>query len=242
MLRAFFPAIAFLGAASASAVALDSDDIAGIVTSSSGPQAGVWVIAETDAFDTRFARIVVTDDQGRYLVPDLPSATYSVWVRGYGLADSGKVTAKPGSTVDLKATPAPDAATAAQVYPAAYWYAMMKLPADSEVAHLPVGRNEYLMWVKNMACVGCHQRGNQSTRTMPPSLGKFASSHEAWVRRIGSGQAGTQMTRTTMAMLRGVPIKYFADWTDRIARGELPASKQRRPSGLERYVVATVRG
>ena len=241
MLRAFFTVLAFLGAANASAVAPDADDIAGVVQSPKGPEAGVWVIAETDAFDTRFARIVVTDDQGRYLVPDLPNATYSVWVRGYGLADSNKVTAKPGSTVDLKATPAPDAATAAQVYPAAYWYAMLKLPSDSEVAHLPGGRNEYLMWVKNMACVGCHQMGNQSTRTLPPSLGKFASSHEAWVRRIASGQAGTQMTRTTMATLRGVPIKYFADWTDRIARGELPASKPQRPSGLERNVVATVR-
>ena len=55
-------------------VAIDSDDIGGVVTSASGPEAGVWVIAETDAFNTRFARIVVTDDEGRYVIPDLPPA------------------------------------------------------------------------------------------------------------------------------------------------------------------------
>ena len=50
---------------------------------------------------TRFARIVVTDDGGRYVVPDLPDADYQVWVRGYGLADSDKVGARPGDAVDL---------------------------------------------------------------------------------------------------------------------------------------------
>jgi hypothetical protein len=222
-------------------IKLDRDDIGGVVTSANGREAGVWVIAETDAFNTRFARIVVTDEQGRYVVPDLPGATYSVWARGYGLLDSNRISAKPGSTVNIETETAPDAAAAAQVYPAAYWYAMMKLPQESEVAHLPGGRNEYLMWVKNMACVGCHQMGNQATRTFPPSLGKFNSSHEAWVRRIASGQAGAQMTRTAMSTLRGVPIRYFADWTDRIAAGELPATKPQRPTGVERNVVATVR-
>src|SRR5262245_60951856 len=70
------------------AVAVDTDDIGGIVTSAKGPEAGVWVIAETRELPTRFARIVVTDDRGRYLVPDLPKANYDVWVRGYGLVDS----------------------------------------------------------------------------------------------------------------------------------------------------------
>src|SRR5690606_37746252 len=96
-------------------IALDADDIGGVVTSPAGPEAGVWVIAETDAFGTRFAKIVVTDDAGRYVVPDLPSATYDVWVRGYGLADSAKSSATPGQRLDLTATPAPDETTAAQV-------------------------------------------------------------------------------------------------------------------------------
>jgi hypothetical protein len=222
-------------------VQVDADDIGGVVASANGPEAGVWVIAETSELPTRYAKIVVTDDAGRYLVPDLPAATYKVWVRGYGLADSAPVQSTPGKVVDLGAVVAPDAATAAKVYPAAYWYAMMKLPQDAEVAHLRGGRNEYLMWVKNMGCIGCHQLGNLATRTFPPSLGKFNSSHEAWIRRIQSGQAGTQMVSTAMGQLSGLPPKYMAEWTDRIALGELPASKPQRPAGVERNVVATVR-
>ena len=71
-------------------------DIGGVVTGAKGPEAGVWVIAETTDLPTRFVKIVVTDDQGRYLVPDLPKANYDVWVRGYGLVDSPKVKADAG--------------------------------------------------------------------------------------------------------------------------------------------------
>jgi hypothetical protein len=83
-----------------------------------GAEAGVWVIAETTELPTHFARIVVTDDLGRYLIPDLPSADYSVWARGYGLIDSPKMRAKPGQHLDLAAAAAPTAAAAAHYYPA----------------------------------------------------------------------------------------------------------------------------
>src|SRR6266545_2343797 len=104
---------AMIGAASArqgsgAAVAVDNDDIGGVVTGPKGPEAGVWVIAETTELPTRFVRIVVTDDRGRYLLPDLPKASYSVWVRGYGLIDSPKTKAQPGKILDLRAVPAPD--------------------------------------------------------------------------------------------------------------------------------------
>src|SRR5205814_3031972 len=84
-------------------VAIDNDDIGGVVTGPNGPEAGVWVIAETRDLPTRYAKMVVTDDQGRYVVPDLPQATYDVWVRGYGLVDSPKVKATPGKLLDIKA-------------------------------------------------------------------------------------------------------------------------------------------
>ena len=177
-------------------IVLDGDDIGGVVSSANGPEAGVWVIAETDVFDTFYAKIVVTDDQGRYVVPDLPDADYKVWVRGYGLADSMPVVAKPGAHVDLTANVAPDAATAAKVYPAAYWYAMLHLPKADEVAKVPGGMNGYLMWIKNMGCVGCHQLGNKATRTLEPALGQFDNSVDAWQRRIQSGQAGGTMVQT----------------------------------------------
>src|ERR687892_200611 len=80
----------------ATAVRIDNDDIGGVVTGANGPEAGVWVIAETSELPTKFVRIVVTDDQGRYVIPDLPKASYSVWVRGYGLVDSAKQPATPG--------------------------------------------------------------------------------------------------------------------------------------------------
>jgi hypothetical protein len=218
-----------------------ADEIAGMVKSAAGPEAGVWVIAETDDLHTRYAKIVVTDESGRYLIPHLPKANYRVWVRGYGLTDSARVTARPGNSVDLTAIVAADAASAAKVYPAAYWYAMLHVPADSELTRLPGGRNAYLMWTKNMGCVGCHQLGNLATRTIPAAFGTFDSSQAAWLRRISSGQAGGQMVNLAQGVLGGVPIRYLADWTDRIAGGALPASKPARPSGLERNVVATVR-
>src|SRR5258705_4436315 len=83
-------------------------DLGGVVTGANGPEAGVWVIAETTDLPTKYAKIVVTDDQGRYLIPDLPKAKYKVWVRGYGLVDSARVDSEPGRTLNLRATPAPN--------------------------------------------------------------------------------------------------------------------------------------
>src|SRR5215470_19197659 len=85
------------------APAIDADDIGGIVISRMGPESGVWVVAETTDLGTRFAKMAVTDDFGRFVLPDLPKATYRVWVRGYGLVDSPKVTAEPGKTLNLTA-------------------------------------------------------------------------------------------------------------------------------------------
>src|SRR5215213_4572373 len=96
------------------AVAIDGDDIGGVVRGPNGPEAGLWVIAETTELPTKFAKMVVTDDQGRYVIPDLPTANYRIWVRGYGLVDSPKVRGKPGQKLDLTAVPAPDERAAAQ--------------------------------------------------------------------------------------------------------------------------------
>ncbi len=244
-LGAFAVALPIIAGATATiaqeSVDIDSDDIGGVVTGADGPEAGVWVIAETEDFQTRYAKIVVTDDNGRYVVPDLPDADYDVWVRGYGLADSGKVSANPGDALDLTAITAPSAAVAAEVYPAISWYAMMHLPPESEVAHIEGGLNRYRDTMKSNGCVGCHQMGNLATRIIPEALGEFDSSEAAWVRRVQSGQAGGNMVRALTAGLGGVPFKYLADWTDRIAAGELPTFIPERPQGIERNIVATVR-
>src|SRR5436190_14592994 len=112
-------------------VAIDADDIGGVVSSGKGPEAGVWVVAETTDLPTKFIRIVVTDDRGRYVLPDLPKASYDLWVRGYGLVDSPKVKSEPGKRVNLTAVVAPNPQAAAQYYPANYWYALLEPPAKT---------------------------------------------------------------------------------------------------------------
>src|SRR6185295_13545194 len=122
-----------LSAAPAPQVAIDNDDIGGVVRNPSGqPEAGVWVIAETRDLAVRYVKIVVTDDQGRFVVPDLPQANYQVWARGYGLVDSDKTTTTPGKRVNIAAKPAPDEAAAARYYPAIYWYSMLKVPGADQ--------------------------------------------------------------------------------------------------------------
>ena len=182
-------------------VTIDADDIGGVVTGRGGPEAGVWVIAETADLGTKFAKMVVTDDQGRYVLPDRPKAKYKVWVRGYGLVDSAKVDSEPGKTLNLRATPAPNAAAAAEYYPAIYWYSMIKVPEKGEFPGTAANgfnpamksQGEFLNLVKTNGCVTCHQLGNKATRTIPKALGEFKNGHEGWfTRRIQSWAGGPQ--------------------------------------------------
>ena len=205
-----------LAAQQAPAVGIDNDDIGGVVTGANGPEAGVWVIAETTDLPTRYAKMVVTDDQGRYVLPDLPNAKYKVWVRGYGLVDSPKVDGEPGQQLNLRAVPAPNEAAAAQYYPAIYWYSMLKIPDKSEFggkSNIPekLTQVDWLKQTKNIGCVGCHQLGQQSTRTIPAAFGEFKSGEEAWMRRIQSGQSGEQMTNQLAGNFGGALFKYYGD-------------------------------
>ncbi len=226
------------------AAAIEPTEISGAVTGPKGPEAGVWVIAETTELPTRFARIVVTDDKGRYLIPDLPNVSYSVWVRGYGLVDSPKIRANPGRTLNLTAVSAPNETAAAHYYPAIYWYSMMKLPKPEDFGgkgRIPenVTSKEWMSSVKNIGCIGCHQLGQESTRTLPAMFSHIKSGEEAWATRLMSGQSGQQMIAQAGQRLGGAPFQYYGDWTDRIAKGELPFAKPKRPEGPERNIVVT---
>src|SRR3954468_15656807 len=229
--------------AAAPAVAIDDDDIGGVVRGPGGPEAGVWVIAETSELPTKFAKIVVTDEQGRFVIPDLPpKVNYEVWVRGYGLVDSPKLRAKPGQQLSLTAVPAPNETAAAHYLPAIYWFTMMKLPPAKDFggsSDIPkeITPEIWRQRMNNVDCVGCHQLGQEATRTIPAAFGEFKSGEEAWMRRVASGQTGEWMVNRLAGQLGGVPFKYFGDWTDRVAKGELPKSKPARPSGIERNVV-----
>ena len=235
------------------APAIDDNDIGGVVTGRLGPEAGVWVVAETTELGTRFAKMAVTDDFGRFVVPDLPKATYRVWVRGYGLVDSPKVTAEPGKTLDLTAVTAPTPQAAAQYYPAIYWASMIRVPDKSMFPGtgpngngIPLAYKSQDLWintVKTNGCGNCHQIGNYATRNFPAALGTFDSSIAAWARRLQSGPAGRDMSRfmATLMTPDGGHLKALADWTDRIKAGEIPAAMPPRPVGVERNLVVTVR-
>ena len=212
-------------------VAIDPDDIGGVVSGAQGPEAGVWVIAETNDLPTRFIRTVVTDDEGRYVVPDLPNANYEVFVRGYGLVDSPRQAARPGQQLNLTAVAAPDATAAAQVYPAAWWLSLLEMPADQE-AH-----REIVLNIKG--CLDCHQLGSQGTRVIHPSiLAESSSSLDAWNRRTAAGPSAPNMSRDFRRL--GEHGQLFADWTDRVASGAAPQVVPPRPIGVERNLVVTL--
>jgi hypothetical protein len=234
--------------ASGGTVRIGNQDLGGVVTSTNGPEAGVWVIAETTDLPTRFAKIVVTDDRGRYLVPGLPKASYRVWVRGYGLVDSPKVQGTPGKTLNLTAVIASTPQKAAQYYPAGYWFSLIKVPGKSEFPGTGAEGNgispnmksqaQWIASMQSLGCTQCHQLGSKGTREIPEQLGKFPSTVVAWDRRIQSGQAGGQMSSILNTFGRQRVLSMFADWTDRIAAGAVPPAPP-RPQGVERNVVIT---
>lgn len=232
-------------------IAIDSDDISGVVTGTRGPEAGVWVIAESKDLPTTLRKIVVTDDQGRYLVPDLPKGSYSVWVRGYGLVDSPKVSASRGKSLNLTAVSAPNPKAAAEYYPALYWLSLLQVPPKSDFPGTGPSGNGISPTIKSQGewirqvistdgCTGCHQLGNKATREIPRSLGTFENSAEAWDRRIQSGQAGGGMSARFTQVGRARALAMYGDWTDQIAKGKLPAATPSRPQGRERNVVVTM--
>ncbi len=232
-----------------SAIAIDGDDIGGTVMGPNGPEAGVWVIAETDDLPTRFVRSVVTDDQGRYVIPDLPDANYSVFARCYGMMDTPKVEGAPGAHIDFTQEIAPSDAAAAEIYPGLYWYALLEIPEENEfpgtgdtgngISPEISSQAEWLHYVKTTGCYSCHQLGSAYTRTLSPELGAFDTSLDAWTRRIQSGQASATMVETVTRMGPSRSLGELADWTDRIAAGEIPFEAPARPIGVERNVVVT---
>ena len=222
--------------------------ISGVVESSAGREAGVWVIAETEELETKFVKIVVTDDNGRFVLPELPDVTYDVWVRGYGLVDSDKVQLSPTSDeVSLTGVVAPDERAAAEYYPGNYWYSLIEPPAAHEFPGTgPDGNgiSENLQsqaaWVDIMkqGCQLCHQLGNTATRVVQ-QRDDFDSTLEAWDHRVQTGQRGTSMNGTMNRFGRQRALEMFADWTDRIAAGETPP-RPPRPKGVERNLVVTL--
>ncbi len=225
-------------------IVIDSDDIGGNVSSNGSPEAGVWVIAETDEVITSergaytYRKIVVTDENGDFVIPDLPAATYDVWVRGYGLADSSPVQASPGELIELEAVLASSAAEAAEIYPANYWYSLLEPPSEDMFPGTGVEGNgipetflERRAWysaIKRDQCMVCHQLGSKVTRSLPSPAAFDAGWMKAGRMNAGANNLG-----------REVAMQVFGDWGARIASGEIPQSSPPRPQGIETNIVIT---
>jgi hypothetical protein len=242
-------------AAAAVAVPVNPNGIGGTVISSHGPEAGVWVIAETLELSSRTIKIVVTDDQGRFMLPELPKAKYDIWVRGYGLVDSERVQAVPGKNVNLKAVLASDPKAAAEIFPANYWFSLLKVPAESEFPGTgPKGNGiaprmqtqESWMTAMKDQCVMCHQVGNQYTRKLENNTPEGWSERTSKVRPVGDralsdgGNGYSQRMINAMTSFgRTRSLNMYADWSQRIAKGEVPSEAPPRPQGVERNIVLT---
>jgi hypothetical protein len=228
------------------------------VTGDKGPEAGVWVIAETKELGTGMIKTVVTDDQGRYVLPELPGVNYRIFVRGYGIVDSASVNAKPSATpVNFKVTTAKTPQEAAKVYPGDYWLSLMAPPAKdlfpgtgekSDANPNGNGLNVRMLdqdhWIDQLkkGCNFCHQLGNALTRDVnhvfaaKPELPK--SHIDAWEWRLGVGVRGTNMYATMAGMGKTETLKALAAWTEAIEKGAVPPMPP-RPTGIERNIVST---
>jgi hypothetical protein len=226
--------------------------IGGVVQGPKGPEAGVWVIAETKDLPTNFIKIVVTNDRGQFMVPELPNANYKVWVRGYGLVDSTPIEMKPATNqITLKASAAATPQEAAKVYPGNYWLSLLEPPAKNlfpgtgpqgnGIGRTMTDQNHWVYQLKS-GCNFCHQLGNAETRNLDHVFAakpELKTSVEAWEWRLGTGVRGNSMYGVLTTQGKDPSLKAYADWTDRIAKGEVPPAPA-RPKGVERNLVVTL--
>lgn len=220
---------ALLAALLHAAAAAAADYIEGRVVNARGAgEAGVWVIAETDALPTDYRKIVVTGDDGRFVLPELPAADYEVWVRGYGLADSDRVEARAGDRLTLTVSAASDAAETALVYPANYWLALAELPGDDAFTDANGTYRSRAAWKSQfkLNCILCHQVGAAPTRL--PSAQSF---DHGLLKAAGMNWFADALGRERLLSVLG-------EWGERMAAGAVPPAPP-RPAGLERNVVIT---
>jgi len=207
---------------------VDKSSVGGVVVNTNGgkPEAGVWVIAETKSLPAPFRKIVVTDEQGRFLVPDMPAGSYELWVRGYGLRDSERTKVSLGGQVKLQVSSAATPQEAAKIYPASTWVAMIHPPAKDELPKEYVTQEHWLTQLRG-GCNQCHQLGMAATR-------RYTNADDwdsVWQRNAGMNQAADKLGRQLLE-------KVLVDWANRIQAGEVPPMPA-RPTGMERNFVVS---
>lgn len=219
-----------------------SYDIDGTVTVVGGSPAGLWVIAETTDTPSTFRKIVVTADDGRFVIPDLPGEVqFSVWVRGYGVEDSHAFSAEVEHLVDFELPLSPTPQASAAVYPANYWLSLLEIPLSAEfpgTGENGLGRQmetqgDFVDGVKDR-CQLCHQMGNQFTRVFPEGA-NYPTTRIGWDSRV---RLGEQMNNQMNAMGRERSLDMFVDWTDRITAGEVPDAPPRPQMEAQTLVIS----
>ena len=236
--------------AQAPALSVGAAEIGGVVTGASGPEAGVWVIAETTDLPTKFAKIVVTDDQGRYMLPELPKAKYQIWVRGYGLVDSPKVDGEPGKLINLTAVKRRQRGGRRRILSGNL---LVLDGQDTAKGHVPghrTQRQRHPAGGQEPAPVARY-REDQRLRRLPPD-GREVDAHDPvrirrlqdLLRSLGAPHPvrpghDQHDQRRSHASTPSCMLENYADWTDRVAKGELPFAKPERPQGVERNIVLT---
>lgn len=206
------------------------DFIEGQVVNADGkPEAGVWVIAETSDLPTDYRKIVATNDDGRFVVPELPAAKYSLWVRGYGLVDSAKTAAAPGDDLKLSVEVAKTPAEAAAIYPAAYWMSMLEGPPSAATQAGKPAYNSQAHWLQQfkLNCMYCHQFGSVYTRLPVTEL------YDLGMKKVGT------MHDVAVQLDYDVTMGVLDAWAKKIAAGETPKAIPPRPEGIERNFVIT---
>jgi streptogramin lyase len=206
----------------------DHDFLEGAVVNANGgkPEAGVWVIAETASLPTPYRKIVVTNDEGKFVVPQLPNAEYQLWVRGYGLKDSKPVPGKFGELTRLEVLNAPTPQDAARIFPSNYWFSLWKPPAKEELPNQYRSQDEWIAAMK-LSCDLCHQTGIKEVRSHT-SAAEFDA---AWRLAPVMSAAADRLGRMALA-------KSMAEWGAQIDSGEVPPTPP-RPAGIERNIVIT---
>ena len=198
--------------------------IAGIVKDEAGhPLAGAWVTGVNATTSSHPRKTVVTDENGRYVIPDLPGPNpYQVRARVYGYADRWIKNVSAGTVVNIEYQ-AQDRLgskeTAAQ-YPAQYWLSLVDVPSESKVKAAGFEDQRHWMGQFNMVCQLCHQLGTAATRRP-----KTRAEWDAVLKLAGN------MDGFANLLNRDLLLDALAGWSEKIKGGALPPEASPRPAG-----------
>ena len=155
------------------------------------------------ALATPFRKIVVTDEAGRYLVPDLPGRIMSCGWR-LRLVDSPPVAAHAGRSRRVAGCRRARRARGGADLAGELLVLAVEVPPETSSSRGPgpngngiapevVTQHQSISTIK-AGCNVCHQLGDLATREIPQvASGRSGRSGDAWDMRTQAGRTGTAM-------------------------------------------------